>query len=235
MLNKSKLVLGATLVAMAANSSWSADVVVSLDQIVPIYSSSSFSTAIVNSAATIQIGKIGVSESSLAFGSRAAFDTFLGSAAWSRYGSSVPYIFDGSYKFTSGFEPFVENYGSTSATLPEQPYQLYVAITSGSDLFGMYTWRGDGGQVSRFALTADDEPYFSMENIGSTGGVLNMVAVNDGLGSVRVQGGIYGEQDYVASAISLIPEPSSGSLLLLGAFSLAIVNRLGKSTRIVKA
>ena len=233
MLNKSKLVLGAALVAMAANSSWSADVVVSLDQIVPIYSSSSFSTAIVNSAATIQIGKIGVSESSLAFGSRAAFDAFLGSAAWSGYGSSVPYIFDGSYKFTSGFEPFVANYNSP--TLPEQPYQLYVAITSGSDLFGMYTWRGDGGQVSRFALTADDAPYFSMENIGSTGGVLNMVAVNDGLGSVRVQGGTYGEQDYVASAISLIPEPSSGSLLLLGAFSLAIVNRLGKSTRKVKA
>ena len=145
----------------------------------------------------------------------------------------MPYIFDGSYKFTSGFEPFVENYGST--TLPEQPYQLYVAITSGSDLFGMYTWRGDGGQVSRFALTADDAPYFSMENIGSTGGVLNMVAVNDGLGSVRVQGGEYATPSYVGSAISLIPEPSSGSLLLLGAFSLAIVNRLGKSTRKVKA
>ena len=233
MLNKSKLVLGAALMAMGANSSWSVNVDVNLDQIVPLYSSSTFSTEIANSAATIQIGKIGVSESSLAFGSRAAFDTFLVSAAWSGYGSSVPYIFDGSYKFTSGFEPFVENYGST--TLPEQPYQLYVAITSGSDLFGMYTWRGDGGQVSRFALTADDAPYFSMENIGSTGGVLNMVAVNDGLGSVRVQGGTYGEQDYVASAISLIPEPSSGSLLLLGAFSLAIVNRLGKSTRKVKA
>jgi len=74
-----------------------------------------------------------------------------------------------------------------------------------------------------------------MENIGSIGGTLNMEAVNSGLGSVRVQGGTYGEQDYVASAISLIPEPSSGSLLLLGAFSLAIVNRLGKSTRKVKA
>ena len=233
MLNKSKLVLGAALMAMAVNSSWSANVDVSLDQIVPIYSSSSFSTEIANSAATIQIGKIGVSESSLAFGSRAAFDTFLGSAAWSGYGSSVSYIFDGSYKFTSGFEPFVANYGST--TLTEQPYQLYVAITSGSDLFGMYTWRGDGGQVSRFALTADDGPFFTMENIGSTGGTLNMEAVNSGLGSVRVQGGTYGEQDYVASAISLIPEPSSGSLLLLGAFSLAIVNRLGKSTRKVKA
>ena len=233
MLNKSKLVLGAALVAMGANSSWSVNVDVNLDQIVPIYSSSSFSTEIANDAATIQIGKIGVAESSLAFGSRAAFDTFLGSADWSRYGSSVSYIFDGSYKFTSGFEPFVANYNST--TLTEQPYQLYVAITSGSDLFGMYTWRGDGGQVSRFALTAEDAPYFSMENIGSTGGVLNMVAVNSGLGSVRVQGGNIGEQDYVASAISLIPEPSSGSLLLLGAFSLAIVNRLGKSTRKVKA
>ena len=233
MLNKSKLVLGAALMAMGANSSWSVNVDVNLDQIVPLYSSSSFSTEIANNLATIQIGKIGVSESSLAFGSRAAFDTFLGSAAWSGYGSSVPYIFDGSYKFTSGFEPFVENYGST--TPPEQPYQLYVAITSGSDLFGMYTWRGEGGQASRFALTADDVPYFTMENIGSTGGVLNMVAVNGGLGSVRVQGGTYGEQDYVASAISLIPEPSSGSLLLLGAFSLAIVNRLGKSTRKVKA
>lgn len=233
MLSKSKLVLGAALMAMAANSSWSANVEVSLDQIVPIYSSSSFSTAILNNAATIQIGKIGVSESSLAFGSRAAFDNFLGSAAWSRYGSPVSYIFDGSYKFTSAFEPFVENYGST--TLPEQPYQLYVAITSGSDLFGMYTWRSDGEEVSRFALTDLDAPYFSMENIGGTGGVLNMVAVNDGLGSVRVQGGTFGGQDYVASAISLIPEPSSGSLLLLGAFSLAIVNRLGKSTRIVKA
>lgn len=231
MLNKSKLVLGAALMAMAANSSWSITVDVSLDQIVPIYSSSSFSTEIANSAATIQIGKIGVSESSLAFGSRAAFDTFLGSTAWSRYGSSVSYIFDGSYKFTSNFEPFVANYN----TATEQPYQLYVAITSGSDLFGMYTWRGDGGQVSRFALTAEDAPYFSMENLDSTGGILNMEAVNIGLGSVRVQGGTFGQQDYVASAISLIPEPSSGSLLLLGAFSLAIVNRLGKSTRKVKA
>lgn len=228
MLNKSKLVLGAALMAMAANSSWSVDVVVSLDQIVPIYSSSSFSTEIANSAATIQIGKIGVAESSLAFGSRAAFDTFLGSAAWSGYGSSVPYIFDGSYKFTSGFEPFVANQGSS--TLTEQPYQLYVAITSGSDLFGMYTWRGDGGQVSRFALTADDAPYFSLENIGSTGGVLNMEAVNSGLGSVRVATGEIVSQNYVGSAISLIPEPTSGSLLVFGILSLALVSRFRRKT-----
>jgi hypothetical protein len=223
-----KSLLAVALLAMLASPAWSVNVTVSLDQIVPIYSSSTFSTALIDGSATIQIGRIGVSESELSFGSRAAFDTFLGaSSSWTAYGSSVPYVFDGAYAFTAFFEPFVANYGST--TLTEQPYQLYVAITSGSDKFGMYTFRGDGGEVSKFALTADDAPYFTMENLGQTGGVLNMEAVNSSLGSVRVADSVNG----ITSAIALIPEPTSGSLLVFGILSLALVSRFRKKTGVL--
>lgn len=224
-----KSLLGVALLAMLASPAWSAvNVTVSLDQIVPIYSSSAFSNELTDGSATIQIGRIGVSESALSFGSRAAFDTFLGtSSSWTAYGLSVPYEFDGAYNFTAAFEPFVANYGSP--TLPEQPYQLYVAITSGSDLYGMYTFRGDSGEVSKFALTADDAPYFTMENMGLTGGVLNMVAVNSGLGSVRVGD----PANQINSAIALIPEPTSGSLLVFGILSLALVSRFRKKTGVL--
>ena len=223
-----KSLLAVALLAMLASPAWSVNVTVSLDQIVPIYSSSTFANELTDGSATIQIGRIGVSESALSFGSRAAFDTFLGtSSSWTAYGSSVPYEFDDAYAFTAAFEPFVANYGSL--TLTEQPYQLYVAITSGSDKFGMYTFRGDGGEVSKFALTADDAPYYTMENMGLTGGVLNMVAVNSSLGSVRVAD----PANEVNSAIALIPEPTSGSLLVFGILSLAVVSRFRKKTGVV--
>jgi hypothetical protein len=228
MKNNSKSLLGAILLAMLASPAWSVDVIITLDQLVPVYSSSTFANELADGSATIQIGRIGVSESALTFGSRAAFDTFLGtSSSWSAYGLSVPYEFDDSYKFTAAFEPFVANYGSL--TLTEVPYQLYVAITSGSDLFGMYTFRSDGAQASKFALTADDSLFFSMENLGQTGGVLNMVAVNSSLGSVRVADLATG----VTSAIALVPEPTSGSLLVFGIFSLALVSRFRKKTGVV--
>jgi len=228
MKNNSKSLLGAVLLTMLASPAWSIDVIITLDQLVPVYSSSAYVNELTAGSATIQIGRIGVSESALTFSSRAAFDTFLGtSSSWSAYGLSVPYVFDAAYKFTAAFEPFVANYGSL--TLTEVPYQLYVAITSGSDKFGMYTFRGDGGQVSKFALTADDAPYFSLENMGSTGGVLNMVAVNSGLGSVRVADIATG----ATSAIALIPEPTSGSLLVFGILSLALVSRFRKKTGVV--
>jgi hypothetical protein len=222
-----KSLLAVALLAMLASPAWSVNVTVSLDQIVPIYSSSTFANELTDGSATIQIGRIGVSESALSFGSRAAFDTFLGtSSSWTAYGSSVPYEFDGAYAFTAAFEPFVANYGSL--TLPEQPYQLYVAITSGSDKFGMYTFRGDDGSVGRFALTTDDVPYFTMENVGLTGGSFNMEAVNS-LGSVRVAD----PANEVNSAIALIPEPTSGSLLVFGILSLALVSRFRKKTGVV--
>jgi hypothetical protein len=228
MKNNSKSLLAVALLAMLASPAWSVNVTVTLDQLVPVYSSSTFASALATGSATIQIGRIGVSESALTFGSRAAFDTFLGtSSSWSAYGSSVPYEFDDSYRFTAAFEPFVANYGSP--TLPEQPYQLYVAITSGSDLFGMYTFRSDGVQVGKFALTSDDSFFFSMENFGRTGGVLNMEAVNSSLGSVRVADSVNG----ITSAIALIPEPTSGSLLVFGILSLALVSRFRKKTGVV--
>lgn len=228
MKNNSKSLLGALLLAMLASPAWSVNVTVTLDQLVPVYSSSAFASALDAGSATIQIGRIGVSESDLTFGSRAAFDTFLGtSSTWSAYGLSVPYELDASYKFTAAFEPFVANYGSL--TLTEVPYQLYVAITSGSNLFGMYTFRSDGVQVSKFALTADDSLFFSMENLGQTGGVLNMVAVNSSLGSVRVADLATG----VTSAIALIPEPTSGSLLVFGILSLALISRFRKKTGVL--
>jgi len=232
MKNNPKSLLGAVLLTILAGPAWSANVTVSLDQIVQIYSSSTFSTALIDGSATVQIGRIIVPENTLAFGSRADFDAFLRTSiatkpedrSWSAYGSSVPYEFDGGYNFTAAFEPFVANYN----TATEQPYQVYVAITSGSDLFGMYTFRGDDGSVGRFALTTDDVPYFTMENVGLTGGSFNMEAVNS-LGSVRVAV----TASEITSAIALIPEPTSGSLLVFGILSLALVSRFRRKTGVL--
>jgi hypothetical protein len=125
---------------------------------------------------------------------------------------------EATYTFSSDFEPFVQNAG----TAGEQPFQLYAAITSGSNLFGLFTWRGTTGDVSRFALTADDAPVLSFANEAFDDGRLNLEAVA-GYGAVRILNGP------VDSAVALIPEPSSASLLVLGSAMLLGISSIRRS------
>jgi hypothetical protein len=67
-----------------------------------------------------------------------------------------------------------------------------------------------------------------MENVGLTGGSFNMEAVNS-LGSVRVAV----TASEITSAIALIPEPTSGSLLVFGILSLALVSRFRRKTGVL--
>jgi hypothetical protein len=191
--------------SLSLSSARGVTVDVTLDQLALTYTSSSFATEI--TSGFIQIGRLNIAESNVEFADRSSFDSFLGSVNWTRYGSELPYILNNSssakYTFTDHFEPFVKNFGSTSLT--EDPYQVYVAIRDGSDLFGLFTFRGDDGSVHKFAATQDDTPVFTLANEGSAGGIKNLEAVNS-----------YGLL-YVSSSapkIALIPEPSSGSLLL---------------------
>jgi len=180
---------------------------IGIDQLALTYRDATYLNEIIGGS--IRIGRLGVVENTLAFSDKTSFDAFLADGAkWAQYGATVNYLpgnLEATYTFSSNFEPFVQNAG----TAGEQPFQLYVAVTSGSDMFGLFTWRGTTGDVSRFALTADDAPVLSFTNEAFDDGRLNLEAVA-GYGAVRVLNGS------VDSAVALVPEPSSASLLLLG-------------------
>jgi hypothetical protein len=97
-------------------------------------------------------------------------------------------------------------------------------VTSGTDLFGLFTWRGNTGDVSRFALTSDDAPVLAFANEAFDDGRLNLEAVA-GYGAVRVLNGS------VESAVALVPEPSSASLLLLGSALLFGVSSIRRASQ----
>jgi len=209
-----------------------ATVNIGIDQLVLTYSSSSFANEI--SSGSFRVGRLVGSESGLQVANRTGFDAFLSDGAqWLQYGTAVNYrpgSTSATYTFTNHFESFVENQGSTSTELPEQPYQLYVAVTSGTDLFGLFTWRGNTGDVSRFALTADDEPVLSFEDVANDDGRLNLVAVG-GIGAVRTALFDAEGATIVTSAVALIPEPSSASCLVLGSvllFGASSIRRASK-------
>ena len=195
--------------AFLASHGSAVTVEVGIDQMALTYVDSSYANEILGGS--LRVGRLGVAEAALAMSDRTTFDAFLAdSSKWLQYGATATYLpgdLSATYTFTNNFEPFVENYGST--TLAEQPFQLYVAVTSGSDLFGLYTWRGTDGSVSRFALTSDESPVLAFVNEAFDDGRLNLQAVA-GYGAVRVLDGS------VDSAVALVPEPSSASLLLLG-------------------
>lgn len=210
MINTKKVccaVIVTMLIGIASGRAVSVEV--GIDQLALTYTDTTYLNEIIGGS--IRIGRLGVAENALAISDKASFDAFLADGAkWTQYGATANYLpgnLAATYTFNNNFEPFVRNYGST--TLAEQPYQLYVAVNSGTDLFGLFTWRGNTGDVSRFALTADDAPVLSFTNEAYDDGRLNLEAVG-GYGSVRILNGS------VDSAIALVPEPSSASLLLLG-------------------
>jgi hypothetical protein len=205
---------------------------IGIDQMVLTYSSSSFANEI--SSGSFRVGRLVGSEAGLQVANRTGFDAFLSdSEQWLQYGTAVNYrpgSTTATYTFTNHFESFVENYNST--TLNEQPYQLYVAVTSGTDLFGLFTWRGTDGSVSRFPLTADDAPVLTFTNEGFDDGRGNLEAVS-GLGSVRMALFDANGDPLVNSAVALIPEPSSASCLVLGSvllFGASSIRRASKKT-----
>jgi len=202
---------------------------IGIDQLMLTYSSSSFANEI--SSGSFRVGRLVVSEAGLGVANRRGFDAFLNdNTQWLQYGAAANYVrgsTSATYTFTNNFEPFVENYGSSS--LAEQPYQLYVAVTSGTDLFGLFTWRGSDGSVSRFALTADDAPVLSFTNEGFNDGRGNLEAVS-GLGLVRVASFDANGDTLVSPAAALIPEPSSASLLLLGSVLLFGVSSIRRAS-----
>lgn len=204
---------------------------IGIDQLMLTHSSSSFANEI--PSGSFRVGRLVVSEGGLGVANRTGFDAFLSdNTQWLQYGSAANYVrgsTSATYTFTNHFEPFVENYGSTSVALPEQPYQLYVAVTSGTDLFGLFTWRGTDGSVSRFALTADDAPVLSFTNEGFNDGRGNLEAVS-GLGLVRVASFDANGDTLVSPAAALIPEPSSASLLVLGSVLLFGVSSIRRAS-----
>lgn len=201
------------------------NVEVGIDQLALTYTDTTYLNEIIGGS--IRIGKLGVAENALAISNKTSFDAFLADGAkWTQYGATANYLpgnLAATYTFNNNFEPFVENYGSTTTTLPERPFQLYVAVTSGSDLFGLFTWRGNSGDVSRFVLTADDALVLSFTNEAYNDGRLNLEAVA-GYGAVRI---MVGATD---SAVALVPEPSSGSLLLLGSALLLGVSSIRRAS-----
>ena len=203
---------------------------IGIDQLMLTHSSSSFANEI--TSGSFRVGRLVVSEAGLGVANRTGFDAFLSdNTRWLQYGSAANYV-PGStsktYTFTNDFEAFVENYGST--TLTEQPYQLYVAVTSGIDLFGLFTWRGNTGDVSRFALTAEDAPILSFTNEAYDDGRLNLEAVS-GLGLVRVASFDANGNTLVSPAAALVPEPSSASLLVLGSVLLLGVSSIRRASK----
>lgn len=222
---KKALIMALMIGGLVVDSAKAVTVDVTLDQLVLTYVNDTYSTEI--SSAMIQIGRLGVGEGSLNFSDRASFDNFLGnSSQWVAYGSAQNYApgDDGkSYVFSANFEPFVQGYGTAS----ESPFQVYAAITSASNLFGLYTWRADDGGVGRFALSADDEPFFAMENAGLTGGLFNMQAVNSATGAVGPAG------IALTAGVAVIPEPSAGTLLVCG-LGLLMAFRASKIARVSK-
>jgi hypothetical protein len=203
---------------------------IGIDQMALTYSSSIFANEI--SSGSFRVGRLVGSESGLQVANRTGFDAFLSdSAQWRQYGAAASYRpgnTSATYTFTNHFESFVENYNSAN----EQPYQLYVAVTSGTDLFGLFTWRGTDGSVSRFPLTAEDAPVLTFTNEGFDDGRGNLEAVS-GLGSVRTALFDAKGDPLVNSAVALIPEPSSASCLVLGSvllFGASSIRRASKKT-----
>jgi hypothetical protein len=224
MINTKKVccaVIVTMLIGIASGRAVSVEV--GIDQLALTYTDTTYLNEIIGGS--IRIGKLGVAENALTISDKTSFDAFLADGAkWTQYGATANYLpgnLAATYTFNNNFEPFVENYGST--TLPERPFQLYVAVTSGSNLFGLFTWRGTTGDVSRFALTADDTPVLSFANEAFDDGRLNLEAVA-GYGAVRVLNGS------VDSAVALVPEPSSASLLLLGSALLLGVSSIRRAT-----
>jgi len=200
-------VIVSSLIGVASGRAITVDI--GIDQLALTYTDTTYLNEIIGGS--IRIGRLGVAENALAVSDKTSFDALLADGAkWTQYGATATYLpgdLMATYTFNNNFETFVENYAST--TLVEKPFQLYVAVTSGSNLFGLFTWRGNTGDVSRFALTSDDTPYFSFANEAYDDGRLNLEAVA-GYGAVRIMSGS------MDSAIALVPEPSSASLLLLG-------------------
>jgi hypothetical protein len=198
-------VIVSSLLGVASGRAVTVDI--GIDQLALTYTDTTYLNEIIGGS--IRIGRLGVAENTLAISDKTSFDAFLADGAkWAQYGAATNYLpgnLEATYTFSSDFEPFVQNAG----TAGEQPFQLYVAITSGSNLFGLYTWRGNTGDVSRFALTSDENPYFSFVNEAFDDGRLNLEAVA-GYGAVRIINGV------TDSAVALVPEPSSASLLVLG-------------------
>lgn len=208
-------VVVATLVGVVSGRAVTVDI--GIDQLALTYTDATYLNEIIGGS--IRIGRLGVAENTLAISDKTSFDAFLADGLkWSQYGAATNYSpgnLEATYTFSSHFESFVQNAGTAS----EQPFQLYVAITSGSDLFGLFTWRGTTGDVSRFALTADDAPVLSFANEAFDDGRLNLEAVA-GYGAVRIMNGT------TDSAVALVPEPSSASLLVLGSALLLSVSTI---------
>ena len=191
---------------------------VGIDQLALTYTSATYLNEI--TSGSISIGKLGIAENTLAISDKTSFDAFLADGAkWTQYGATVNYLpgnLEATYTFSNNFEPFVQGSGTAGE-------QLYIAVTSGSNLFGLFTWRGTTGDVSRFALTADDAPVLAFTNEGFDDGRLNLEAVA-GYGAIRFLG------DSVDSAVALIPEPSSASLLVLGSALLLGVSSIRRAS-----
>ena len=191
---------------------------IGIDQLALTYTSATYLNEI--TSGSIRIGKLGIAENTLAISDKTSFDAFLADGAkWTQYGATVNYLpgnLEETYTFSNNFEPFVQGSGTAGE-------QLYIAVTSGSNLFGLFTWRGTTGDVSRFALTADDAPVLAFTNEGFDDGRLNLEAVA-GYGAVRVLDGS------VDSAVALVPEPSSASLLVLGSALLLGVSSIRRAS-----
>ena len=197
---------------------------IGIDQLALTYTSATYLNQI--TSGSIRIGKLGIAENTLAISDKTSFDAFLADGAkWAQYGATVNYLpgnLEATYTFSSNFEPFVQGSGAAGE-------QLYIAVTSGSNLFGLFTWRGavtsgsTTGDVSRFALTAEDAPVLAFANEGFDDGRLNLEAVA-GYGAVRVLNGS------VDSAVALVPEPSSASLLVLGSALLLGVSSIRRAS-----
>jgi hypothetical protein len=212
-------VIVSSLLGVASGRAVTVDI--GIDQLALTYTDTTYLNEIIGGS--IRIGRLGVAENTLAISDKTSFDAFLADGAkWAQYGAATNYLpgnLEATYTFNSDFEPFVQNAG----TAGEQPFQLYVAITSGSNLFGLYTWRGNTGDVSRFALTSDENPYFSFVNEAFDDGRLNLEAVA-GYGAVRIMNGA------TDSAVALVPEPSSASLLVLGSALLLGVSSIRRTS-----
>jgi len=209
-------VIVSSLLGIASGKAVTVDI--GIDQLALTYTSATYLNEIIGGS--IRIGKLGVAENTLAISDKTSFDAFLSDGAkWAQYGATVNYLpgnLEATYTFSSNFEPFVQGSGTAGE-------QLYIAVTSGSNLFGLFTWRGATGDVSRFALTAEDAPVLAFTNEGFDDGRLNLEAVA-GYGAVRVLNGS------VDSAVALIPEPSSASLLLLGSAVLFGVSSIRRAS-----
>jgi len=210
--------------ALLAGNGSAVTVDVGIDQMALTYTDTTYLNEI--TSGSIRIGKLGVAENTLAFTDKTSFDGFLAdSSKWVQYGLPTNYVrgnLDASYTFSADFEPFVQSTGTAGE-------QLYIAVTSGSGLFGLFTWRGATGDVSRFALTADEMPVLSFTNEAYDEGRLNLEAVR-GFGAVRLASFDASGDPLVNSAVALVPEPSSASLLVFGSALLLGVSSIRRAS-----